>query len=190
MTLDWTTGKNWVSGRIIDIYIIISMLYRYYYVCCILCSNIYKNRILTYCATHRWKISLPIIIILFQIPRLAPVTHSSVRQAIDNNTNTLICASTSVDACTAIIFYQPPLIFFVSNTVSQLHSGKNNKFHNHKAQNLIDTSDLDVLTPIPFEPNCKVDQRNGRINLKFMVAIVSIEILLPFTLTNKIFGNR
>ena len=45
------------------------------------------------------------------------------------------------------------------------------------------------LLAIPFDRNFKVDQRNFKIGLKFMAVVVSIEMLLLFTLTNTRFGK-
>ena len=108
------------------------------------------NRLLTYCATHSWKIELPLILILFKIPQLVPITHSAVRRAITNNIGILIWESSSINAYTARISYHLPLLFYIQNHQS-IRSVKNKTYHNHKAKTLIDASNTDVLTHHPIQ---------------------------------------
>ena len=142
------------------------------------------NKLLTYCATHGWKIALLLLLILSQISWLVPVTHLSVRQALTKNTDTLICASSSVNACTARVFYHPPLLFFVSNTIGQSVQAKITHSAITRHRLWLTNPTWMFWIALPYEQNCKVDQRNGKINLKVMEAIVYIDRLLPFTLTN------
>ena len=145
------------------------------------------NSILTYFPTHSWKIAL--LLIWLQIPRLVPIIHSAVRRALTNNTDTLICASSSVDACTVRIFYHLYLIFFVSNIISQSVQSKitHSTITRHKL--LLTHPTWTFWLAILFERNCKVDQRNGKIILKFMADFFSNDILFPFTITNTWIGK-
>ena len=147
------------------------------------------NRLLTYCATHIWKIALLLLLIWFQISRLVPVTHSAVRRVLTKNTDTLICASSSVDACTKIIFYHLPLLLFVSNTIGRYIQAiiTHSTITKHKLWLMYPTWTFWIS--IPFKRSCKVDQRNDKINLKFMATIVSIYILFSFTLNTTRFGK-
>ena len=147
------------------------------------------NRLLTYCATHSWKIALLLLLIWFQISWLVHVTHLAGIRALAENTDTLICASSSVETCTARIFYHPPLLFFVSKTIGQSVQEKITHSTITRYKILLTHPTWMFWLAIPFERNCKVDQRNGKINLKVMAAIVSIEIILPFTLTNTLSGK-
>ena len=147
------------------------------------------NRILAYCATHIWKIALLLLLIWFHISLLVPITHSVVRRALTNNTDTLIWASGSVDAYTTRIFYHLPLIFCVSNTIGQSVQAKIEYSTITRHKLWLTHPTWTFWLAIPFKRNFKVDQRNGRINLKVMSAIVSIEILLTFNITNTRFGK-
>ena len=147
------------------------------------------NRILTCCADHSWKFALLLLLILFQIAWLVPVTFLSARQDFTKNNDTIVCASSRGNACSKIIFYHMSLLFLQSNTIGQYVKEKitHSAITNHK---LWLTHPIWMFClAIPFEHNCKGDQRNGKLNLKIMAAIVSIIILLTFTLTNTQFSR-
>ena len=152
-------------------------------------SSYITNSLPTYYATHSLKFALLLLIIWFQISQLVPLSHSEVRRSPTKNTDTFIFASSSVNTCTAIIFYHPPLILFVSN-----NSGRS--FQSKTIYSTITGHKLWLMHPtwtfwlaIPFGRNCTFYQINGKISLKVMVAIVSIEILLPLTFANNWFGK-
>ena len=121
-----------------------------------------KNRLLTYCATHIWTTTLLLLLVWFQISRLVPVTHSAVRWDLTKNTDMIICAPISVDECTARIFYHPPPILFVSNTIGQSVQEKiaHSTIIRHKIWLMLPIWTFWIA--ILFKRNCKVDHRKGK----------------------------